>query len=189
MKSAIILSKRGIVLRPLARCLFFYFFWFCFDQDFFETVFKMGEFGQKRDSYTDRYSGTSDRSKRMRSRSPPQNDNGRGGIDTYIPEYSRDGYQPGPRNDGGQVFINPQSSSYPPPSSNLDRRLSDPEKSDYQVSFKHYAEYSRKKLGIHSDDEIQSGFTGYKARFLAKSLEKFFEAKKQDEWFLRSLTL
>jgi hypothetical protein len=64
-------------------------------------------------------------------------------------------------------------------------RLPDPEKLDFQVSFKHFAEYSRKKMGIHADDDIQKGFTEYKARFLARSLEKFFEDKKNDEWYVR----
>jgi hypothetical protein len=143
--------------------------------------------GEKREgAYIDRY--TSDRSKRMRSRSPPHYDNGgRSGVDTYIPEYSRDGYQPGPRNDGNQVYINPQSSSYYLSYSTHTLSLSDPEKADYQVSFKHYAEHSRKKLGVHADEDIQRGYSEYKARFLAKSLEKFFDSKKQEEWFVIAL--
>ncbi|KAL3901404.1 MAG: hypothetical protein SGCHY_000626 [Lobulomycetales sp.] len=110
--------------------------------------------------YDGRYSSGSS-NKRVRSRSPV--------------ERNRD-YPDDRRHSGGHIYLNPSSGGG-------GSSLPHPDSVDFQVSFKHFAEYSRRKMGIHSDEEIQKGFNDYKKRFLVRSLERFFEDKKEEEWF------
>jgi len=130
-----------------------------------------------------RSSGLSDheerRSKRRRSSSP------RGG-DHYIPNYSRDGYDPAPRFQGennnsnmnmmGVMFNN----NWGPGSS---RSLQDPSNLDTLVTFKYFSDYYHQKEKNMSDEELSRRYTIYKENFTHKQSQKFFEAHKDEEWF------
>lgn len=126
-----------------------------------------------------RSSGLSDheerRSKRRRSSSP------RGG-DHYIPNYSRDGYDPAPRyqdmnsNMMGMMF----NGNWGPSSS---RNMQDPSKLDTLVTFKYFSDYYHQKEKNMDDEELSRRYTIYKENFTHKQSQNFFEAHKNEEWF------
>jgi len=126
-----------------------------------------------------RSSGLSDheerRSKRRRSSSP------RGG-DHYIPNYSRDGYDPAPRyqdmnsNMMGMMF----NGNWGPTNS---RNMQDPSKLDTLVTFKYFSDYYHQKEKNMDDEELSRRYTIYKENFTHKQSQNFFEAHKNEEWF------
>jgi hypothetical protein len=129
-----------------------------------------------------RSSGLSDheerRSKRRRSSSP------RGG-DHYIPNYSRDGYDPAPRyqdmNSNMNGMMNMSFNGNWGPGT---RSLQDPSKLDTLVTFKYFSDYYHQKEKNMDDEELSRRYSIYKENFTHKQSQKFFEAHKKEEWFI-----
>ncbi|KND02501.1 uncharacterized protein SPPG_02960 [Spizellomyces punctatus DAOM BR117] len=129
------------------------------------------------------------RGKRRRSRSRE--------LDTYIPDYGRDGYAPPPRFGGatvpvplmdyGQAFFPMMGDHY---DGRKSQNLPDPMKLDYLVSREAFADFARqefrKKNGRHatmSQEELERRYEIYKENFTNKQHQKFFSTEKNNEWF------
>ncbi|KAG9298191.1 hypothetical protein G9A89_002679 [Geosiphon pyriformis] len=166
----------------------------------------------ERDSYIDRRKRDSSvnsedrdrRYKRRRSLSPRRTaENG----DHYIPNYEKDGYVPGPRygRPGEMRFpppypVMPMGFNVPPPqmmppggpllpmdwSGPPNREPpKDPTELDFLVTFKYFVDYIITQNKVHpDDDELHKLYTKYKEEFGLRQLRTFFEAHRNEEWFL-----
>ncbi|KAI8053415.1 hypothetical protein BDF22DRAFT_474611 [Syncephalis plumigaleata] len=108
------------------------------------------------------------RSPSPRRRSFPHGDNG----DHYIPDYTRDGYRPGPRFGDDDAR-------------DRDDNRFDPYKLDYMVSFRQFADYvnNRTRGRRYDDRDLSEQYAAYKRDCTKRQCKKFYEAHKEMAWF------
>ncbi|KAJ3333163.1 hypothetical protein HDU76_010917 [Blyttiomyces sp. JEL0837] len=152
----------------------------------------------------DSYSGGSDRKRRERSDSPPDDrrkrrrspsPRGRGGGDGdhYVPNYERDGYVPAPRHGGntqpafammgGGGFEMFTKNVIMGPTRVPEKKIEDPLDYDFLLGYKQFAEYTRQRHRGLDEDEMRKRFQQYREGYQSKILRAFFEEHKENEWF------
>ncbi|KAJ1915828.1 hypothetical protein H4219_004116 [Mycoemilia scoparia] len=175
---------------------------------------KRDQFGRDRRSRSPHY-GHGHRGGRSRS-PPPSNsrrgDDGSGDRDRYIPNYEREGYQPGPRY--GRGYGDRPSSRgghHRPPTrgGDMDNQydyngndmgpggpggqvrhnrmgLCDPRSISNVVSFQYYCEWIKSEDASrrYTKDEMHEKYEQYRREALHRLFSEFYAAHKDDDWFI-----
>jgi len=65
--------------------------------------------------------------------------------------------------------------------------MQDPNKLDTLVTFKYFSDYYHQKEKNMDDEELSRRYTIYKENFTHKQSQKFFEAHKDEEWYIYNI--